>query len=379
MLMKTNDLIATINEIGPQFAERATDHDREDTFVAENFADLKERGFFSAQVPTELGGSGVTHSQIGAALRVLAGYCPSTALSHSMHQHLVSAAVWNHRNGRPGKALLEKVAANELALISTGANDWLGSNGSAERVEGGYRVNARKVFASGSPGGDVLITSVAFDDPDEGPRVIHFPLSFSAEGVRIEDDWQVMGMRGTGSNTVVYDNVFVPEDAVVLSRPRGELHPVWHIVLTVAMPLISAVYVGIADKAAAIACRRAAKKPDDPTLPFALGEMENKRATAEVALDSLMAIADDLECQPDVNTANDILVRKTIVAKEAVEAVEKAVAAVGGAAYFRSTGLEKLMRDVQAVQFHPLPEKRQLLFTGRLAMGLAPIGDGLGK
>ena len=94
-----------------------------------------------------------------------------------MHQHLVSAAVFNHMNGRPGLKLLEKVAASEAILVSTGANDWMESNGAAQRVDGGYRVTARKPFASGSPVGDVLVTSVAFDESPEGPEVLHFPVS----------------------------------------------------------------------------------------------------------------------------------------------------------------------------------------------------------
>jgi alkylation response protein AidB-like acyl-CoA dehydrogenase len=86
-----------------------------------------------------------------AFLRGLAGHCPATALALSMHQHLVAAAVANDRAGRPGRKLLDKVAGAEAILVSTGANDWLESNGTAERVEGGYKITAVKPFASGSP------------------------------------------------------------------------------------------------------------------------------------------------------------------------------------------------------------------------------------
>src|SRR3546814_6395472 len=72
--------------------------------------------------------------------------------------------------------LLEKVAADEAILVSTGANDWLESNGRMERVEGGFKVTATKPFASGAPGGDLLVTSAAYDDPREGAQVLHFPV-----------------------------------------------------------------------------------------------------------------------------------------------------------------------------------------------------------
>ena len=129
------------------------------------FAELKAAKLFSAAVPKELGGGGAPHSEMCRIVRTIAHYCPSTALSFSMHQHLIAAQIWNYRRGKPGQKLLERVAADELVLISTGAKDWLGSNGEAERVEGGYRVSAKKFFASGSPAGDLLITSAPYEDP----------------------------------------------------------------------------------------------------------------------------------------------------------------------------------------------------------------------
>ena len=53
--------------------------------------------------------------------------------------------------------------------------------------------------------------------------------------------------------------------------------------------------------------------------------------------------------------------------------MEKAVETAGGAGFYTKLGLERRLRDVHGVQFHPLPEKRQQLFTGRLALGLEPI------
>jgi alkylation response protein AidB-like acyl-CoA dehydrogenase len=54
--------------------------------------------------------------------------------------------------------------------------------------------------------------------------------------------------------------------------------------------------------------------------------------------------------------------------------VEKALEVAGGGGIFRSMGLERLFRDIQAAQFHPLQTKRQHRFTGRFVLGLEPIG-----
>jgi len=361
-----------VRDLGPTFAGRAEKHDAEDMFVADNYADLKKARFFSALVPTEMGGGGASHSEMCAALKELAGYCSSTALACSMHQHVVAAAVFNHRRGNPGAKLLEAVGAKELVMVSTGATDWLASNGVAQKVEGGFRIDARKIFASGSPAGDMLASSAPYEDPEEGWQVLHFPVPFSAEGVRIEENWRAMGMRGTGSHTVIYDDVFIPDEAIALRRPRGDFHAVWNVVLTVAMPLIMSVYTGIAERAAEIAREKAAKRPD-PTATYSLGEMENALVTAQLGHQAMVGITNNYDFDPVNETANNILIRKTITANAAKQTVEKAIEAVGGIGYFRSTGLEKLLRDVYASQYHPLAEKKQLLFSGRMSQGLDPV------
>ena len=369
------DLTALAHDLGPTFAEGAAERDETDAFVSENYRVLKDHRIFSALIPREWGGGGATHSQMAAFLRTLAGYCGSTALAVSMHQHLVAAAVFNARRGKPGQKLLEKVAADELILVSTGANDWLESNGTVERTEGGFHVSARKPFGSGSPAGSFLVTSAPYLDPKEGWQVLHFPVPLSAEGVSLGNDWQTLGMRATGSHTVSLDRVFVPEASVVLRRPRGRYHLAFSVILTVAMPLIMSVYTGIAEAAAKIAVRQAAKRAGDDAAPYFLGELTNLLTTAQLALDDMVRIANDLEFKPSVELADTILIRKSIVAKHVLATAEKALEIAGGAGYFRRLGLERMLRDVHGAQFHPLQEKRQHRFTGRLALGLDPIAD----
>lgn len=371
----TLDLEKLVHEIGPGFAEQAAARDENDAFVGDNYDVLKAHRILSAMVPEELGGGGVSHSRMAAFIRSLAHYCSSTALALSMHQQLVAAAVFNYRNDRPGWQVLKKVAADEIVLVSTGANDWMDSNGTVERVEGGYRVSARKPFASGSPRGDVLVTSAPYEDPAEGWQVLHFPVPTASEGVSGLDDWETMGMRATGSQTMVMDHVFVPDEAIVLKRPRGEYHPLWNVVLTVAMPLIMSAYVGVAEAAADIATGIAQKRPDGPDVPLLLGELTNSLTTAQMAVDAMVAITNDWDFAPTTETANNILIRKTIAANAVLATVEKALEAAGGAGFYRKAGLERLVRDAHGVRYHPLPEKRQQQFTGRLVLGRDPVSD----
>ena len=105
-----------------------------------------------------------------------------------------------------------------------------------------------------------------------------------------------------------------------------------------------------------------------------VGEMENELTVAELALDSMIANVNNLDFSPTIALANQALVRKTIVAEAVRRTAEKALEAVGGSAYYRTSAIERMLRDAQAAQFHPLPAKKQQRFTGRLAIGLDPIG-----
>jgi alkylation response protein AidB-like acyl-CoA dehydrogenase len=374
--MTTIDLETLAAELQPIFAQGRADRDVSGTFVAEHYKILKEHKVFSALVPKELGGGGSSHRQMCQFLRTIAQSCGSTALALSMHQHLVAAAVYNHRNGRPGQALLEKVAANELTLISTGANDWLDSSGVCRRVEGGFKVTAKKPFASGSPAGDLFVTTAPYEDPEEGWQVLHFVLPVKTEGVSLAGDWDTLGMRATGSETAVFDNAFFPDEAVALRRPREGYHPAFNVVMAVAMPLIMSAYLGVAEAAAERAKSVAAKRAEDPTTPFLLGELINELTLAQVMVESMIDICDDFSFEMNIETADAVLIRKTLAADAIIGTTEKALKATGGAGFYRKLGLEQLLRDAHGAQFHPLPAKRQHHFTGQLALGLAPIVAG---
>ena len=118
-------------------------------------------------------------------------------------------------------------------------------------------MSGRKVFASGSPSGDLLMTSGVLDDPESGPTVLHFPLPLSSAGVSILDNWRTLGMRGTGSNDVNIEGVFIPDAAVGLRRPKGKWHYIYHLTVMIAMPLIISAYVGVAEAAREMALTRA--------------------------------------------------------------------------------------------------------------------------
>ena len=369
------DRVVVARELGVEFAQRAAAVDAEDRFVAQNYADLKASGLLSAAVPAALGGAGASHAEMCAVVRELARHCGSTALAFSMHTHQVMTNAWRwHHAQAPVDALLKRVAAENVVLLSSGGSDWLHGSGTATRVDGGFRIDARKIFTSGAPAGDLLLTSAVHDDPAAGPTVRHFGVPMKSDAVRIESTWRVMGMRGTGSHDVTIDGFFLPDAAVSGKRPQGKWHPLFHLISMIAIPLIYSVYVGIAEAARDRALGFAAKRRGDHHLLSLVGGMENELAAARLALGELIAAAGTDRPGPAVTSR--VFIARTIAARAAIETVELAMQVAGGSAFYRGNGLERLFRDVQAARYHPLQEGLQRELAARVALGLDIDGGG---
>jgi acyl-CoA dehydrogenase len=289
-----------------------------------------------------------------------------------MHSHLVAFQLWRQRHGQDATPVFAKVVAG-AQLVSTGAADWVGSSGRAEKVDGGYRVSARKAPASGCEIGTVLVTSIRWDDAPDGPQVLHASVPFAAEGVRVEATWDTLGLRATGSHTVVLEDVFIPDAAVSLIRPADVWHPVWNAVLGAAMPLIMAAYAGIADAAVETALTSAQGRDDAASTSLA-GEMLTAHTVGTDMVDAMVGSADDLAFANTDDHASVTLRRKTAAAEALIATVRSAIELAGGVGYSRSSDLERLYRDVHGALFHPLPRARQVQFSGRLALGMPPVG-----
>jgi alkylation response protein AidB-like acyl-CoA dehydrogenase len=362
--------VETARELGPVFARRASETTDEDRFVADNFAMLKTGGLVEAGVPAELGGGGADIDELAAMLRTLAYHCGSTALAFSMHTHQVAIPAWRwkHQKVAAMEPLLKRIAAERILLLSSGGSDWIGGSGKAEKVDGGYRITARKVFTSGAPTGDLFMTGAVLESPGEPPMVLHFGIPMSSPHVKVLDTWRTLGMRGTGSHDVSIEGHVVPEAAVSVRRKAGEWHPIFEIIATIAFPLVYSVYLGVAESARDLAIALAKRKqPTRHTIELA-GRMETELAGARLALDSMLA-AVRLNA-PSSATINQVMIGKQLVARHGIAAVELAMEVAGGVGFYRSAGLERKFRDIQAARYHPLQSGPQAEYAGAMALGL---------
>jgi alkylation response protein AidB-like acyl-CoA dehydrogenase len=201
------------------------------------------------------------------------------------------------------------------------------------------------------------------------PMVLHFGIPMNSPHVKVMDTWRTLGMRGTGSHDIAIDGHVVPEAAVPARRKSGEWHPLFHIIGTVAFPLIYSVYVGIAESARDIAIGLAKKRPhNNHHTAIRAGKMETELAGARIALESMLA-AVRLNA-PSATTINQVMIGRQLVERHAIAAVEAAMDLAGGAGFYRAAGLERRFRDIQAARYHPLQNGPQAEYAGAMALGL---------
>jgi acyl-CoA dehydrogenase len=358
--------------IGETIARHGADHDRDGSFVTEAYDALKAAGWLRLAVPTELGGMGATITQAATAQAELAKHCGSTALASAMHLHITMFGAWRYRRQMPGaEGMLRRVVDEDLVLVSTGGSDFTRPNGTATKVDGGYRVNGRKIFASQVPVGDVLSTMFTYEDPEQGRRVLSMGVPVRTEGVEVVETWDTLGMRGTGSHDVVLTDVFVPDAAVMSNRPWGVVDPPLQAIIMNAMPVVAAVYLGVAEGARdrAVALVRDTPKAADPTIQRLVGLADYKLRVARWSLFGAIAENGD-DPAPSLEGVVRAMQAKRAVAEEAVSACDVAMQIAGGAGYFRKAGIEQALRDVRGVLFHPFNPEITLSHAGRVALGI---------
>jgi alkylation response protein AidB-like acyl-CoA dehydrogenase len=363
-------LVARAAACGPVLARNAGPADIGGTWVQESFDHVRDAGLLSIAVPPELGGAGATIREIAMVQRELARHCGSTALATAMHQHVTAFTAWRYRRGLPGaEATLRRVATEGIVLVSTGGADWTGPRGTATRVDGGYRVSGHKVFASQSPCGTVMSTMFNYEDAERGTRVLNMAVPFADPGVSVLDTWDTLGMRGTASNDVAIDDVFVPDERVLADRPHGVVDPPLQVIGTIGFGVISGVYLGITEAARDHAIAAVGDRVHDRTVQRQVGLMTHRTRVAAWALDGALAIAGD-DPTPSMGTLAAVMAAKREIALAGVEVCDVAMELAGGAAYFKGSPIERAYRDIRAAKFHPFTPEQTLLHAGELALGL---------
>lgn len=370
-----------------RFAERAPRYDAESRFFTEDFQELRDIGYLRAAVPVELGGFGWTLPQMAREQRRLGYHAAPTALAINMHIYWVGlvADLWRTGDGSL-EWLLTAAAAGEVfaAGHAESGNDVpvLLSTTRAERVEGGYRFTGRKSFGSLSPVWTYLgLHGMDTSDPS-APKVVHAFLPRATEGYRIEETWDVLGMRATRSEDTVLDGVFVPDRFVARVVPAGAagIDPFVLGVLAWALVGFGNIYYGLAQRALDMTVAAIGKKRSI-AVSRTMGyhpEVQHRLAEMSLALEPvgplLDRIADDWASGHPHGAAwpARIFSAKYVAVENSWRAVDIALDVAGGFGIFRQSGMERLFRDARLGRMHPANSMLTHEMVGKTLLGISP-------
>ena len=364
-----SEIVELATAVGRAAAPFDDAHDRDATFVTEAYADMAERGYLRLAVPTEFGGLGASMRQVVLAEAELGRHSGAAALAAAMHLYLTLVQCWRNRRGAPdAPGVLRRIAEENLVIATSGGSDWVCPTTTATEVEGGYRLDGRKVFCSQAPAATVVSTSATLGPPGPDAVVLHASIPMSAPGVRIVETWDTLGMRGTASHDVVFDGVFLPAEKVVGTRPYGVLAGPLLVAAIHFAPVAGAAYLGVAqgayDEAVRIVNRRG---EPSPAAVRQLGEMSSKLQVARWAL--LSAVADIGEDPAaDETTLATVMTAKREAVTAARAVADIAMEVAGGSAFFRTSPIELAYRDVRGGPFHPLTPEATLALLGSRAL-----------
>jgi alkylation response protein AidB-like acyl-CoA dehydrogenase len=213
-----------------------------------------------------------------------------------------------------------------------------------------------------------MATMFTYDDPEQGQRVLNVSVPIASPGITVADNWDTLGMRGTASNDIVVEDVLVPDERVLANRPYGVVDPPLQVISQIAFPIISGVYLGVAE-AAYQAAITAAPKADSVLAQRQVGLMRHKLRVASWALDGALAAVGD-DPTPSHETYLAVMSAKAEVAEAGMEVCDLAMDLVGGSTYFKGSTIERCYRDIRAAKFHPLTIDDTLVETGRHALGI---------
>jgi len=361
------ELVARAAEVGrTRLAQHAACHDRDASFPFDSFDDLRQAGLLGLCVPRAHGGLDADFATSALVIAELGRHCAATALSFTMHASACMGAGFiadlmdmspaqraeheRHRSEHFERVVhhgkLYAQPFSEGGAAAAGKASWATI---AHRVDGGYRISGRKIFASLSGAADFYGVLCTLDSPGATLRdTLYVAVPGDAPGLSLSGDWDPLGMRGTVSRNLLLHDVFVPDSARLM--PEGVYHQA-----TLRYPHLfsaqSPTYMGIAQAAydfsvlylrGELPGMSPVKRRMYPTKQAAVAEMRIKlEQTRALFLHSVREAGVD----PDADTRQRLYAAHFTVMENANAICTLALRTCGGQAMLKSLPLERLYRD----------------------------------
>jgi len=372
-------------ELAADFATRASDHDRDASHPTENYDRLRAEGFLELTIGKDRGGAGASFLDHTIAYEALGQGCPSTALAFNMHASVVMPVLQSDEVGGAAKDLIADLVVRQHQLIGGNFSEpattsLIGErplSARARRVEGGYSITGRKMFASMLEAADHVLVMAYPDDATDPSAGMLLLVPHGAAGRRVNANWDTLGMRATRSDSLILEDCRVPHSAVVFRA--DDTRRFRHDHLNWFWGSYTAVYLGIA-VAAYDELRRVmhARQPQGYAQSLAY-HPDVRRHVAELSADLEAArlityraawLSDTLGPTPETTAA---LYRAKYVVGEAVSRITRVALTLGGAhGIFKGSRLEQLFRDGAIAPIQPPPADFCLWSMGLFELGLDP-------
>jgi alkylation response protein AidB-like acyl-CoA dehydrogenase len=400
-------LVALAEGLSADFATRADRHDRDGSYPFENIEALRQHRYLTAPIPEPLGGLGVesVHDLLIASSRLARGDA-SVTIGINMHLAVLLNIV---RQGRVLRARGDEVRAATVettlrgiaaegtlfaSAISEPDQDFFRPKCTATLVGESWSINGVKIFATMAPAATVLTVAVAYTRFDGAVRVGFALIPPATPGVTLNDDWDALGMRASGSGSVTFRDVRIPAGSLRDGYPAGGWS--WEMLerYLCSGPLHATASLGIAEAAVEQAITRAASEAStthDHARAWAQGPEIIRLRAAEIAVDltaarSVLArsglLIDEYYAVHRTGPGTlaelhavfkEVQAAKSFVHEAAIRIVDRSMGMAGGGAYMNGNTLSRHYRDVRAGPFmHPIALNAAQDYIGQITLGLEP-------
>jgi alkylation response protein AidB-like acyl-CoA dehydrogenase len=355
-----DERIDEIQKLALPFRERAAENDKKGRFPFENIEELKNIKYTALTVPKEFGGGGISLYELVRLQEAIAVGDGATSLSIGWHMGMMMN-LSEERSWEP--SLLKEVFENAVngAVFNTYATE--AQTGSptrggkptttAEKEGDRWRITGRKTFSTMAPMVDFFVVTATIEETNE---VGSFLIPRHADGVQMEETWDSIAMRSTGSHDIILENVKVPFHCLAQasgnrksSAPGYLLH-------------IPACYLGIAEAAKREAISFAKNYTPNslshpivelPAIQQKIGEMELKLMQSRFVLYSVAKMWDAAAGEERSQLLPELSAAKMTVTNLGIEVVDLAMRIVGARSLSERSPLQRLYRDIRAGLHNP--------------------------
>ena len=361
-----------------ELAPRAREVDEKEEFSWENWKGMATLGLAGIGIDPKYGGSGGGYRQVAIAAEEIGRGDSSASVTLIAHLSLGTHTMYRFGNEAQRQRLIPSLASGEgiaaWALTEPGSgSDAAALRTTATQRDGTYFLNGSKIFITNA---DVAESMVVFatQDRSKGYRGISaFVVQKDAPGLRVTPQHGKMGMRGSSTNEVLFQDTPVPEDNLLGEEGRGFRYAME--ILDSSRIIIAAQCVGIGQAALEAAVRYAQQRESfgkpiaqHQAVQFMLADMATEVYASRIVTMNAATLKD--QGLPYVNEAS---MAKLLAAEMCVRVTSQAVQVHGGYGYFKDTAVERLFRDARVTTIYEGTSEMQRLVIARQVLAQYPV------